>query len=235
MCRKLIHYFLFIWLVFLYSCEYELENTNYVELKKKEDPVINLSLNAPQNEKGEYLVHYRHVKYNFEIPEEYPKYQIYFTSETVNSVWRDNDYLVFNYYYDAKPSFSIKCEVLLLPDTLKSIAEICGYEYYKKTVEWNIVFDPQPVPQLHIQCEKKEDKIYRLTWEEPDPYYGKVDYYEVAGYSSYFGQDFQVKTNELFYDIGPLSDGDYFHYKVSACFEGNYPESLYGGGSINTY
>jgi hypothetical protein len=233
MCRKLIHYFLFVWLISLYSCEYELESTNYVELKKRKDPVINLSLNAPQNEKGEYLVHYHHAKYNLEIPEEYRNYQIYFTSETGNSFWQDNDYLVFNYY--GSTSFTLKCEVLLLPDTLKSIAEISGYEYYKKTVEWNIVLDPQPVPQLHIQCEKKEDKTYRLTWEEPDPYYGEVDYYEVAGYSSYSGQDFQVKTNGLFYDIGPLSYGYYFRYQVTAYFKGNYLNPLYEEGYKNLY
>jgi hypothetical protein len=224
MQKNLIHYFLLVGFVFLYSCEYELENTNYVELKKPEAPVINVSLNAPVNERGEYLIHYPHVKFKIDIPEEYTKYQFYFFSDISNSLWLiDNNYLIFaeyDYLNDicGGHPFTLKCEVQLQPDTLKSIAEISNYEYSKKTFEWNIVIDPWLIPQLNVRCEKKGDKIFRLTWDEPNPFYGEVDYYEVE-YSDNYSSTIYTKTNQPFYDIS-LPDGAYsFYYRIRVYFK----------------
>jgi hypothetical protein len=105
-----------------------------------------------------------------------------------------------------------------------------------KTFEWNIVIDPWPIPQLHLKCEKTSNNTLRLTWEEPDPYYGEVDHYDVSIYSYYSG-DSHTETNELFYDITLPDDIDYFYieYRVTGYFKENYLSPLSEQGYISSY
>jgi hypothetical protein len=234
MCKKLINCFLFVLVVFLYSCEFELEETNFVELKKPVSQGINLTLNAPQNEKGEYLIRYPYVKYKLEIPTEYKNYIVRFSiDEPYRFYWNDN-YIYFDYYYYDITSidpFSLKCEIALMPDSAKSIAEISGYEYLEKTFEWKMVLDPQPAPRLNLGYEKIDDKTYRLTWKKPDIYYGEVVYYEVYTYN-YQDGNFYDTTNELFYDVVLPDDTYYLEYRVTAYFKDGYISPLYEYNSI---
>ncbi|MDR2058031.1 MAG: fibronectin type III domain-containing protein [Dysgonamonadaceae bacterium] len=225
--------------IFLYSCEYELEDTNYVELKKPEDPAINVSLLAPTNEKGEYLVHYPYVKCKIEIPDEYKEHcQLYFSSDMDNIFSFNSNYDFIRFYFyegDYYPTFpfslKLKCEAVILPDSAKSIAEISGYEYLEKEFEWDIVVDPRPFPILNLKCEEISSNTWQLTWEKPDPYYGEVSFYEVYIWNSYTGSSYNT-TNELFYDITLPDDAYYFsiEYRVTAYFKEIYlpPLSEYG-------
>jgi hypothetical protein len=214
-----------------------LEETNYVELKKPENPIINLTLNAPKNEKGEYLIRYPHVKYKLEIPAEYQVYnfRLFVDNESYYIYRYSDNYFQFDYpYYDVinfNP-FSLKCEIVILPDSAKSIAEISGYEYLGKTFEWKMAFDLQPTPQLYLDYKKLDEKTYHLTWNEPDPYYGGVSYYEIEYYDPQTGYSYR-RTNELFYDLVlPGDTYSRFEYRVTAYFKENFLSSISKYGYI---
>jgi hypothetical protein len=233
MCKKIIKCLLVALPVFLYSCEYELENTNYIELAKPENLDINIKLNAPVNDKGEYLIHYNYVKCMVENPDNYRIFSVRFTPDIPNTIYWNGSYLYFSYYGTYLSPFSVKCTLQLQPDTAESIAEISGYGYLEKEIEWKFVLDPKPAPQLDVKYEKKDSKTYRLTWEVPDPYYGEVDYYEVQTYYYYIGYSFPYYlTHEEFADIRVPDNVTGFNYYVSAYFKENYLLPLQESGSI---
>ncbi|MDR0680912.1 MAG: hypothetical protein LBG15_03535 [Dysgonamonadaceae bacterium] len=223
MHKKLINCFFVILFIFLYSCEYELEDINYVELKKQEDQIIDIKLNAPVNDKGEYIIYYDHVKWTLEGPDNYRIYHVHLSGDFFGSVYWGDGYL--NFYNYGIQSFSLKCEMRLLPDTAKSIAEVNGYEYLEKVVEWKFVPDPKPIPLLYLKCEEKGNRTYRLSWEKPDPYYGEIDRYEVHIYYYSIGSSYYL-TNEVFFDITLPDNVSYFRYEIQACFKENYLSSL---------
>jgi hypothetical protein len=203
------------------GCEYELQKTNYVEINKPQELNYKVEIQAPKNEKGEYVVKYEILRFSLEFPEN--------VNYMYLELYRENDdYSYYTYQVDRTIS-SISLEgrnpgKYLLKGIIPpystgtgSLADISGYEYYGKSFEWKLVLQQNPVPELNLRYERLSETTFKLLWDKPDPDYGEVSYYEIYDWYSY--QSFT--TTETSY-IVTLLQGNSGEYRVTTYFKDNY-------------
>jgi hypothetical protein len=244
MIKKIIIGIILILPVFLYSCEYELEDTNFVELKKPDDTVFKVTLNAPQNEKGEYIVKYGRLKYEEIIPKDLIDYNRSFIllqkHQNGTSYYHVSDvesYLIFDRWYDSSVTYTLEYNISA-PSNTGSIAELSGQEYLGEAFSWNIVFDPTPAPQLNLQYQQINNRQYRLTWERPDSdYAGEIDHYQIR-VANYWYYDYYTSLEPI-YDTSYLltmpenAESGFYYVYLYAFLEGN--SSYFFEESISFY
>jgi hypothetical protein len=223
MTKRIIIWLLIALPVFFYSCEYELENTNFVEIKQPDGADIKVSLNAPINEKGEYVVKYEYLRYKIDVPDK-DDYFITFilTNELTNEQWGmgySNTYFHFSVY---PGKYKLQCVISASSNT-GSIAELAGYEYKGKTFEWKLDIQRNPTPSLNLRYEKQDKTTFKIIWDKPDPYYGEIDYYRVMdSWNGYFNE----VVSEPFY-IVTIPEGNALRCDVEAYFKDNFLNRLY--------
>jgi hypothetical protein len=235
MTKKLILWLLMVLPVFFCSCEYELEETNFIELKKPEKNDFSVTLNAPQNEKGEYIIKYGYLKYEANVPNDGNDYtrsfclvRKYDGGWSSSTVYTYGNYLLFdNYWYDNYYSYTLGYSISS-PSNTGSLADMTGYEYLGDVFEWNLVFQPASSPQINLRYEKIDDKHYKLIWDTPDPDYGEVDYYKVVINSWYYNNSFSPIYDTSYLLTLPENDfySDRYKIYVYAHFKESFLEAL---------
>jgi len=236
MNKKLNHWlWVVLLLVFCTSCEYELEETNFVEIKKPQDVNYKIQIKAPTNGNGEYVVKYSFIKFDFELPND--------VNDIIFRLYRENEDYNFNTFYASKTSpylsfswwvdpgkYILKCEIPPSRTNTGSLADIAGYEYYGKTFEWKIVIQQNPIPSLNLRYERLSDTTFKLYWNKPDADYGQIDYYEIYDYwSGRLGT-----TQETSYVV-TLYQWDSRHFYVRAYFKENFLSPLESSVYISNY
>ena len=233
MNKKIVSWLWIILPLFFYTtCEYVPQKTNFVEIEKPKEVNYKVQIIAPINEKGEYVIKYSIIKFDFELPEN--------IKEVYVRLYRENDNGYFSHFVSRSlPCFStdwidagkytLKCETPSSRTNTGSLAEIAGYEYYGKTFEWKLVLQHNPVPKLNLQYERLSDTTFKLSWDKPDPDYGTIDYYTI---SDWFNDPFST-TNETY--VVTLSQWDSRGYYIRAYFKENYLPTLESSVYIYNY
>jgi hypothetical protein len=225
MNKKFIHW-LFVALPFLFctGCEYELQETNYVEINKPQEFNYEIQLQAPLNEKGEYILKYGFLKFSSVLPESasYVNFMLYRENEDFiyNSFYVDRT-VNFVYLNSYPGKYKLKCVIPHGRTNTGSLGDISGYEYYGKTLEWKIEIQRNPAPNLNLRYERVNENTFKLIWEQPDPEYGELNYYEISYWYDYW----LAVTNETFYLV-TLDPGSSEEYCVKAYFKGYYLSPL---------
>ncbi|MDR0505867.1 MAG: hypothetical protein LBH32_03480 [Dysgonamonadaceae bacterium] len=224
MKKKFIYYLLTaLPFIFCTGCEYELQETNPVEIKKPQNLSYNIQLKASQNSEGEYVVKYENLKFSSELPEDvnYLNFILYREDGYGNSFSLTVGRTSINLrgFYPGK--YTLKCEIPPHRTKTGSLADISGYEFYEKTLEWKIVLQQNPPPKLNLRCERLDENTFNLVWDQPDPDYGEVDYYSII-YDYY---NSLAKTTDTSYTV-TLPQGWYMRYRVIAHFKDSDLEQL---------
>ncbi|MDR2622246.1 MAG: fibronectin type III domain-containing protein [Dysgonamonadaceae bacterium] len=234
MNKKLIRWLLAV-LPFLVctGCEYELQETNYVEIDKPQEMNCKVEILAPLNENGEYVIKYELLRFSLELPEnvDYVRFELY----------RENDDYYYTSYGVNKTTNYISLWVNpgkyilkgIIPSSRTgtgSLADVSGYEYYEKSFEWKLVIQQNATPNLNLRYERLSETTFKLLWDTPDPDYGEVSYYNIS-----YWYDYQLgNTNETSY-IVTLPQGNNREYYVRAYFKDYYQSPLESSIYIYNY
>lgn len=178
--RNAFRYVLFIlFVVGLYSCEFESDNINYVDLEKPQEE-IQLGINLAGVNPSELIYVYNNSSFSYSL----------FTD--------GKDILVRQFYLDGKPMatnpdtgegyFDVNIMdneihelklIIALKTGSGSLAEYANYEMYAGEFTFKIKIIPFS-DNLNIRETTDKNNYLKLEWDKPSDY-------EVAGYSVYKG------------------------------------------------
>lgn len=219
MIKRTFFWLLIAFPLFFYSCEYELDDTNYVEVEKPGNLSYKIDLKAPVNEKGEYIVKYDYLKYATDLPEDGYSRDIYLISGNYNYHLYDEKNYINIPWVEGK--YVLKYTISKSSGN-GSLASETGYENLTQTFEWDVLVQKER-PVLNPQYIFVDyDGTFELTWDTIDPNYGEIDYYKV---SSYWGE-FSKIVYEPSCIIKLPEYGGTYEYIVEAYFKESFISSL---------
>jgi len=221
MNKKLIRW---LWIVFpvlfFTACEYELQETNYVEIEKPQEVIYDIQIKASVNENGEYVIKYPFIKFDFDLPENIGT--VYFGIQTGDKSFsyfpasRTAPYIRLNWIEPGK--YTLKCDIPASRTNTGSLADISGFEHNGKSFEWKVELQQNLDPDLNLRYERLTDTTFKLFWDKPDTEYGEIDYYSIIKYWNSPPLDI---TKETSYVVSiPAWNSEYYY--VAAFFKENY-------------
>ena len=209
-----------------YSCKYELEEENYIDMKQLEETGFNITLKASTIEDGVVLVNYEKLLYEltvFGVPVEniidystiiYLDGKEYYNGSYYYSCIRFDNYYLTG-YHDLKM-------VVRYPASTGSLASDLGVEYLEQTFEWKIKIDFKDT-QIVINHRKTNDGKIEFYWEKPDPNYGTFKRFRVYTNGNSWNPFYTKETSYVF------SQGNYYcEIEITAEFEESFLNVWYG-------